>query len=409
MWSQDWPGIPKPLRGAITEKTAVCALCPAGCPVKARCVGEQPISLAGVSGGLCAIAVTAHQLPYWPERVKQGPVDDARAAVAKIGASDRVAVLDLRPGRAASAAYRKAMEARNGLYVTPRQPEAAVNLAAAKTVVSIGAPVLDGWVAPAQAWAAREKFRLVQIEPELSRTAALADEWLVAGDAAEIARKAPGPVLVVDRGMSARAVELSAKETVAKLPVVGGAALADVADRSIRLLCIDESHPGAYIPWPEIAPKLAADAVVIAFSWSREGYARHAQYVLPAAVFPETTELAKAPEWTVDPVEFVTGAKAEEASAEALPEGFLRVNTATWIGPVSSKLSQESNLVLAPRQVAVHPESGMAEGSRAFLQTALGKVAVEVVHDGALSPGHVRYVPTPEILDLGEGLKVVAA
>src|SRR3954454_11847981 len=158
LWSQDWPGIPHPLRGKITEKTAVCTLCPAGCPVKARCVGDQPISIAGVGGGLCAVAVTAHHLPYWPQRVKTGPVEEARAAVAKVGAGERVAVLDLRPGRAASGAYRKAMAARpNGVYLTPTQPAFAVNLAAAKTVISLGAPVLDGWVAPA-AWAARDKF-----------------------------------------------------------------------------------------------------------------------------------------------------------------------------------------------------------------------------------------------------------
>jgi hypothetical protein len=350
------------------------------------------------------MAVTAHHLPYWPERVKRGPVEEARAAAARVDGG--VAVLDLRPGRPASAVYKKM----NALYLTPRAPEVAVNLGAAKTVVSLGAPVLDGWVAPAAAWAARDGFRLVQIEPELSRTAALADEWLVSGDAAEIARKAEGPVLVVDREMSAQAVALSSKETVVRLAASGGADVRSVADGSIRLLYIDESQPGAYIPWPEIEPKLARDAVVIAFAWSPEGYARHAKYVLPAAVFPEATEIAKAPDWVVDPVEFIAGEKPEAGAAEALPQGFLRVNPATaWVAPLSSKLSQESNLLLAPRQVAVHPESGLAERSRVFLATERGKVAVEVVHDAALRPGQVRRLPTPDILDLGEGWKVVAA
>ena len=113
--------------------------------MKARCVGEQPIAIAGVNGGLCAIAVTAHQLPYWLGRVKQGPVDEARAVAAKIGEQARVAVLDLRPGRSASAAYRKAMAERaNGVYLTPRQPGVAVNLGAAKTVISMGAPGSEG-------------------------------------------------------------------------------------------------------------------------------------------------------------------------------------------------------------------------------------------------------------------------
>ena len=410
LWSQNWPGIPKPPRGAIAEKTKVCTLCPAGCAVRAKCVDGQPVAMAGVGGGLCATAVTAHQLPYWPERVKQGPVEEAKAAVAKVGAAERVAVLDLRPGRAASAVYRKAMAARtDGLYLAPRQPGVAVNLGAAKTVISIGAPVLDGWVAPSAAWAARDKFRLVQVEPELSRTAALADKWLVRGNASKMAPQAEGPVLVADPAMSPLAVSLSSRETCMTLPPNGAADLQRVADGSIRLLYVDESQPGAYIPWPEIAPKLAKDAVVIAFAWSKEGYARHATFVLPAAVFPEATEVMPAPEWTVDPVEFIAGEKAE-GKAEGLPEGFLRVNPATaWVGPMSSKLCQESELLLAPRQVAVHPGAGMAERSRAFLATGLGKVAVEVVHDAALPPGGVRYLPTPEILDLGEMPKVVAA
>jgi hypothetical protein len=217
-------------------------------------------------------------------------------------------------------------------------------------------------------------------------------------------------VLVVDREMSAATVALSAKETVLALPSADGAELKTVADRSIRLLYIDESQPGEYIPWPEIEPKLAKDAVVIAFAWSREGYARHATFVLPSAVFPESTELMKAPDWTVDPAEFITGAKAGEQSAAPLPEGFLRVNPANgWMGPVSTKLTQESKLLLGPRQVAVSPSSRMAERSRAYLRTALGKVEVEVTHDASLAPGQVRYLPTPDILDLGAGAKVVGA
>src|SRR4051812_49540045 len=102
LWSENWPGIPRPARGPIQAKTTHCTLCPAGCAVRARCVGEQPVSLAGAGGGLCALGVTGHLLPYFPGRVKAGPVEEARAAIAKIGAAERVAVLDLRPGRTAS-------------------------------------------------------------------------------------------------------------------------------------------------------------------------------------------------------------------------------------------------------------------------------------------------------------------
>ena len=112
-------------------------------------------------------------------------------------------MLDLRPGRTASSLYRRAMAAApNGVYLTPPQPRVLVNLAAAKTVLSLGAPLLDGWIAPAEVFAVRDRFRLVQVEPVLSRTAALADEWLTEADAAKLARRLEGPVLVIDREMS---------------------------------------------------------------------------------------------------------------------------------------------------------------------------------------------------------------
>src|SRR5262249_43058658 len=61
--------------------------------------------------------------------------------------------------------------------------------------------------------------------------------------------------------------------------------LAAAADRSIRVLFIDESLPGALIPWSAIERKLVRDnPVVITFACSRQGYARYAQFVLPVPV-----------------------------------------------------------------------------------------------------------------------------
>ena len=56
----------------------------------------------------------------------------------------------------------------------------------AKTIVSFGAPILDGWGTPGRVMAAfnrkRERtekgFHLIQIETRYSRTAALADSWI---------------------------------------------------------------------------------------------------------------------------------------------------------------------------------------------------------------------------------------
>lgn len=432
LWSENWPGIPRPKRGPITAKTTFCTLCPAGCAVRAKCVGEQPVAMAGVNGGLCPLGVIGHHLPYYPDRVKKGPVEEARAAVAKADPAKKVAVLDLRPGRTASALYRKAMEAQGGIYLAPPQPGASVNLAAAKTVVSLGAPLLEGWLPAAEVFAARDRFRLVQIEAEYSRTAALADTWLPEANAADVARRAEGPVLVIDARMSAAAIapnkELGSWGTTAQAaPETGAADLAAVADGSIGVLYIDESNPGEYIPWPEIAPKLAQGAVTVAFAWSPNGYARHAQFVLPAAVFPEalddapggrvTTPLVKAPEGVVDPVEFIAKASLADALKEVKPreqDGWLTPYTGALdatAAALSTKLYQESKLLLAPRQVAVGPSAGFAENDAAFLETSRGKVAVRVAIDAGLPAGKSRYVATPEVLDIcgAEAPKVVRA
>ncbi|MCX6627757.1 MAG: hypothetical protein NTW28_09025, partial [Candidatus Solibacter sp.] len=177
LWSENWPGIPRPARGEIRARFTNCALCPAGCAVRARCVGDQPVSLAGVRGGLCPFGLTAHHLPYHPARLKQGPIEEATAAVSK-RVAEGIAVLDLNPGRTVSWTYRRAMASLKGLYLAPEPEPVAYDLSAAKTVLSIGAPLLDGWGTPANVMAARRNFRLIQAEAAESRTAVMADEWI---------------------------------------------------------------------------------------------------------------------------------------------------------------------------------------------------------------------------------------
>ena len=346
LWSENWPGIPRPASGEISARFTHCALCPAGCAVRARCVNGQPVSLAGVKphpisqGALCPWGIAGHHLPYHPARVRQGPVKEALTAVASAisqrRAGERVAVLDLRPGRTVSWTYRRAMAAiDDGIYLAPRQPAYSIDLTEAQTVVSFGAPLSDGWGTPGNVFAARANFRLVQIEPVETRTAALADVWLpirpgtetamaaaLAGETtiAEAARVtgvkeeaigavkeaiASGPALVLAEDPASPLMNWNARlhalgRTVvarreAPIPEAWKKAapvneMAAAPDRAIRLLLIDESLPGGCVPWQDIQPKLAADAVVVVFSSSSEGYARHAQYVLPAPVYPEAAE-----------------------------------------------------------------------------------------------------------------------
>ncbi len=371
LWSENWPGIPRPARGEIRARFTNCALCPAGCAVRARCVGEQPVSLAGVRGGLCPFGLTAHHLPYHPARLKQGPIEEASAAVAK-RAADGIAVLDLNPGRTVSWTYRRAMALLKGRYLAPESQAVAYDLSAAKTVLSIGAPLLDGWGTPANVIAARRNFRLIQAEAVESRTAVLADEWIPLAPgterafaqqilgalqggrpsvlASELAGNGPSLVIgdapeipEINRLLGAwgKIVVAPQEAPVPDSWTRSAAAitlLADVPDHSIHVLLIDESAAASYIPWHRIQPKLANEnPLVVTFAATRGGYARHAKYALPIAVYPELTDdiapavdsihptfrisvpLVTPPAGLANPAEFV-GALAGATASNALRE-----------------------------------------------------------------------------------------
>jgi anaerobic selenocysteine-containing dehydrogenase len=323
LWSENWPGVPRPRRGEIHTKFTNCALCPAGCAVRARCVGDQPVSLAGVGGGLCPFGLAAHHLPYHPARLKQGPVEEALAAVKKHG-NQGIAILDLNPGRTASWTYRRAMQSVNGIYLAENQTTA-IDLHAAKTVLNIGVPVLDGWGTPANILAARDQFRLIQAEAMESGTAVLADEWLPipagaesafaqgilealqrgrpAGIAKELLENAPSVVLgdapeipEINRLLGAYGKTIVAR---AEAPVADSwkksaapiTQLSELPDRSLQVLLIDESSDLGYIPWRHIERKLVREnPLVVTFASSRGGYARYATFTLPVAVYPEVTD-----------------------------------------------------------------------------------------------------------------------
>ena len=330
LWSENWPGIPRPRRGESRTQFTHCTLCPAGCPVKARCVGDQPISLIGLRGTpLCAFGLSGHQLPYHPDRITQGDTEAVRAMVSKKAVTKPVAALDLRPGRTASWTYRRAMAALpQGIYLAPQSALPAVNLDAIKTILSLGVPVLDGWGTPGRVLAARKHFRLIQAEPAQSHTAMLADEWLairpgsedalaqalLTGASASRTGLSTAQILSVAAELEqGGALVLAAEETPAVLelnrrlgafgrtvvarreaPVpsawrqaAAATPLDSVPDRSLGVLLIDESAADAWVPWTALESKLAPDCLVVTFASTRAGYGRLARHVLPAPVYPE--------------------------------------------------------------------------------------------------------------------------
>lgn len=225
IWTQNWSWIPVPLKGDINFKYSICTICSAGCPVRARCVGSQPVSLWGIkdhpvnNGALCPLGVGGHHLAFHPARLRH-PVklvrDKNSVTTEKISCTDiisliqknieykqnnqtgnLIAILDDRPERTVSYAYRAFLaQIPNGTYITTGSDEMdsmqglyeilgtekqkfGFNIEKAQTIVSFGAPLLEGWGIPGRMMRAKKnRCRILQIETRFSHTASVADRWL---------------------------------------------------------------------------------------------------------------------------------------------------------------------------------------------------------------------------------------
>lgn len=378
-WSQNWPWIPQPARGPVEVKQSACTLCPNGCGLKVRMAGGWPVGVAGVTshpltrGALCPLAFGAHQLNWHPDRLRtvrhrgsSASWDDARAAFAKACGEGRVVVIDGYPGRAASAVLETFAEKR-GEYRVVRGAETRAlmpyehwsgvpaeslgyDLENADTILSFGAPLLDGWGVPGRLtrlWAERAAgqdeptLRVIEVESSLSRTAGLAYQWisirpgsegaLVSGIARVLLEEklvsghVPIPNLSLSdaasqTGLDAIAIRELARTIVAKPPVVviakdnnssvaalnlvlgavgsrGGIVRrskaakaytsADAAIASARAVILDSSVPWNFVP--------QTDAEVFRFAaWN--GGPSKADWLLPAPGFlEELTDVPSAP------------------------------------------------------------------------------------------------------------------
>ena len=380
IWSQNWPWIPQPARGPVDVQLSACTLCPNGCGMKVKMAAAWPVGVAGASshpvtqGALCPLGFGAHQLNWHPRRLRAvrhgangSSWSDARTAFAKACSEGPVVVIDGYPGRAASLILQSFAQKQKGEYrvllgretraLTPYQawsgvPASAVgyDLENARTIVSFGAPLLDGWGPPgrfARLWAqqaagmADPQLRLIHVESSLSRTAGRAWQWVPASDGSESALAAgiarvlieerlvpahsPTPAVTLDQtsaqtGLAVDAIRSLARTIVARTPAVaiasdnnpaiaalnvvlgavgvrGGIvrrskaaeryATADAPFTGIRAVLIDAS-----VPW-DFTPQ--TDAEVFRFAaW--DGGANRAEWLLPAPGFlEESTDVPSAP------------------------------------------------------------------------------------------------------------------
>ena len=149
----------------------------------------------------------------------------------KPAAEGPAVIIDGYPGRAASSVFETFSQQRNGSYRVVFSPETRAlapyeawsgvsanalgyDLDNAQTIVSFGAPLLDGWGAPGRftrLWADRAagnadpQLRLIQVDGSLSRTAARAWRWVpVQADSEAALAAGVARVLLEEHLVSAR-------------------------------------------------------------------------------------------------------------------------------------------------------------------------------------------------------------
>ena len=224
IWSQNWPWTPVPAKGAATYVKSTCTLCPGGCGISVRRVGDRVVKIEGIenhpvnAGGVCALGAAGPQLLYGPNRV-QSPKKKVNgqwrniawdAALSEIAAK----LADLRSkGQSSSLAgicesdrgtvpellnrfltvygspnfirtpsiqdnYELALYLTQGVRALP-----GFNIQDSDFILSFGSGLIEGWESPVYMFrgksALREKGgRMDQVEPRLSKTAAKSDKWI---------------------------------------------------------------------------------------------------------------------------------------------------------------------------------------------------------------------------------------
>jgi Molybdopterin oxidoreductase Fe4S4 domain len=438
IWSQNWPWIPQPARGPVEAKQTSCTLCPNGCGMEVRMAAGWPVGVAGASshpvsrGALCPLGFGAHQLNWHPQRLKavyhrggSSSWGEAQSAFTKACSEGPVVVIDGYPGRAASSVFETFIQKHGGSYrvvlgsetraLAPYERWSSVPAAAlgydlenAQTIVSFGAPLLDGWGTPGRftrLWAERAaglpdpRLRLIQVDESLSRTAAKASQWVPVHASAEAALAAGLARVLIDErlvpargpmpsvtladaavltGLSADAIRDLARTIVARTPAVaianddnpaiaalnvvlgaigarGGIVVrskraksyvsADAVIPTARAVLID-----ATVPW-DFSPQ--TDAEVFRFAaW--DGGSSKADWLLPAPGFlEELTDVPTAPIFAMETYGVAPGLVKTPPGVQS---------AAQFLGSLDSSLSTTEKIIHARCEELFRGRSGIVIG-----------------------------------------------
>ena len=80
IWTQMWPWTPVPEIGEVNYVNSTCTLCPGGCGITVRKIGDRAVKVEGKeghpinSGGVCLLGLSGLQLLYGYDRRIKTPL-----------------------------------------------------------------------------------------------------------------------------------------------------------------------------------------------------------------------------------------------------------------------------------------------------------------------------------------------
>jgi hypothetical protein len=421
IWTQNFPWLPVPKPGEITQAATTCTLCAAGCGLKVRRVDTRPIGITPAAdhpvsrGALCPMAFGAHQLAWHPRRTRTCRLNGADAEPAAIAAKvaeaisagAKFAILDERPGRAVSSLYRQAAALAGGLYLASGAAEDATleavrrllpdgaptlgfDIANARTVLSFGAPVLDGWGVPGEMlarWKSGEAT-FIHAGSRYSHTARLANRWLPVLPGSEAALALGLARVLVEEGLAAQAAGLDHFKTLLDgMPMSGVTEITGLKAEEIVAVAreLHAAAPAVAIGGGDTAGPLGeeAETAIAALNVLLGAVGREGGIVARGALAADGPGLA--------PV-----TSLEQAPAGSIGVLLIEAATAGAAHPwkaVASRLAPEALVVvLSPYQT----------GYAAFAQAQVATPAfLEALEEAPTAPGAARqsYALAPTVLE----------
>ncbi|MBN2124581.1 MAG: molybdopterin-dependent oxidoreductase [Deltaproteobacteria bacterium] len=244
IWTQNWPWVPVPPAGEFDHVSSVCLLCPGGCGIKVRKVGERAVKIEGREdypvnpGGICPLGAGGLQLLYnenirftgpkrrvgprgsgsfkdisWEEALQE--LSERIRKLRESGRPESVVAVDGNPAGSTMALliqrFLRTLGSPNYAGLPSAEDTcASVNylmqgmegpmvydLENADLILSFGCGLIEGWGAPGRVLHAWGKWhdgrpeevrtKVVQIDCRASNTASKSDQWLAVNPGTEAA------------------------------------------------------------------------------------------------------------------------------------------------------------------------------------------------------------------------------